>query len=101
MASNTNMKADDVISRGSIVDISRRWLLLAYLAGVNWCTHYILALMCRFYASKQFCCPGTRAPALPVCMLSGYPGTRITRVLVPEETGTRPRVRVVDLKSPV
>lgn len=61
MASNTNMKADDVISRGSIVDISRRWLLLAYLAGVNWCTHYILALMCRFYASKQFCCPGTCA----------------------------------------
>ena len=85
--------------RGSIVDMSRRLLLLAYLIGVHWCipgTHYILALLCHFYAPKQF------------CMLSGYSGTRVpgyrvptctTRVLVPEETDTRPRVRVIDLKK--
>ena len=82
MACNTNMKVGDVMSRGSIVDMSRHLSALAYLVGVKkWCTHNILVLPCRFSRfmplnSSSICCSCTRVPALP-----GY-------LFVPDETGT-------------
>ena len=53
--------------------------------------HGILSLP-FFCVNVHFCARTQRG------MLSGYPGTRTTGVRVPEETGTRPRVRVIDLK---